>query len=258
MNLKIKILLILISLVIIPGYSAYSNTYKEYLSEGDQYYSEYNNKSALEKYLLAYNLSSDSYAVLFRLARTYNDLGEEYYEYRDRENSKAMVTKALEFSKLLVKKFPDSSASYAYLAMSYGNVALYEGGKQKIKLAHKIEDNAKKSLQMNPDQYLSYVILGIYNRQIADLSWFERLFANTFFGDVPEGSFQESIKMFNKALAIDPKTIVATFQLSLTYKAMGEKEKEAELLKKMLTYPQKNFRDKFALRKAKRRLKELE
>lgn len=254
MNLKVKLFLILLFLA---AAQFYPNTYSDFLIQGDRYYSEFDNKSALEDYLQAYNLSPGSYDVLFRLARTYNDLGEEYYEYRDSDNSEKMINEALKFSEMLTKNYPDSAASYAYLAMSFGNMALYKGGKEKVRLAHKIEDNAKKSLQMNPNQYLSYVILGIYYRQIADLSWFERMLANTFFGDVPEGSFNESVRMFNKALEVDPNTIVATFQLSLTYKALGDKDKEAELLKKLLTYPQQNFRDKFAIQKAKRRLKDL-
>ncbi len=142
--------------------------------------------------------------------------------------------------------------------MSYGNQALYEGGKGKIKLAYKIEDNAKKSLQLNPDQYLSYVILGIYYRQIADLSWFERMFANTFFGDVPEGTFEQSVDMFKKALKVRPQTIVASYQLALTYEAMGEKSKEEKLLKELIDYPRKNFRDKFAIKKARKRLSNLD
>lgn len=168
-----------------------------------------------------------------------------------------MIKKAVMFSERMKRVFPDSADTYAYLAMSYGNLALFNGGNGKIKLAHKIEENAEKSLQINPDQYLAYVILGIYNRQIADLNWFEKMFANTFFGDVPEGSFEESIKMFHKALEVKPNTIVATFQLALTYKAMSDKKNETELLKKLLNYPQKNFRDQFAIKKAKRLLNEM-
>jgi len=185
-------------------------------------------------------------------------LGEEFYEYSKRDSSDAMITEGLKYSEIMVKNFPDSAASYAFLAMSYGNQALYEGGKEEIKLAHKIEENAKKSLSMNPHQYLSYVILGIYYRKIADLSWFEKLFANTFFGSVPEGTFEESVQMLTKALELYPNTIVAGFQLALTYEAMGEKERETDLLKKLLTYPEKNFRDKFAKIKAERKLKKLE
>ena len=84
------------------------------------------------------------------------------------------------------------------------------------------------------------------------------MFANTFYGNVPEGSFEESVRMLKKALEVNPNTIVATFQLALTYKAMKDKKNETELLKKLFNYPQKNFRDKFAIKKAKRLLNELE
>jgi len=105
--------------------------------------------------------------------------------------------------------------------------------------------------------YLPYLILGIYNRQIGALGWFERLFANTFFGDVPEGSFEESEKLMLKALELQPGIVIATFHLSLTYKEMDKEEKEIEMLKKVLELPNLNFRDTFAKRKSKERLQEL-
>ena len=253
-----KAAFVFLVVIVAPFLPISGNNFDEYIKQGDEYFSSFNNHSALKSYREAYKLEPGSYAVLYRLARSYNDLGEEYYEYRKKDSSEIMIKKAIEFSEKLKNNYPDSAASYAYLAMSYGNQALYEGGKGKIKLAHRIEDNAKKSLRMNPNQYLSYVILGIYYRQIADLNWFERMFANTFFGDVPEGTFNQSVEMFKKALDFKPGTIVASYQLALTYSLMGETEKEKKLLKELITYPQKNFRDKFAIRKAKKRLKKLE
>ncbi len=254
---RMRAVLVFLAVILTPFFPASANDFDNYIMEGDEYFSSFDNHSALNSYLDAYKLDPDSYAVLYRLARSYNDLGEEYYEYRKKDSSEIMIKKAIEFSEKLKNHYPDSAASYAYLAMSYGNQALYEGGKGKIKLAHKIEENAKKSLNINPSQYLSYIILGIYYRQIADLSWFERIFANTFFGDVPEGTFNQSVEMFKKALDVKPGTIVASYQLALTYGLMGQKEKEKKLLQELLTYPQKNFRDKFAIRKAKKRLKDL-
>lgn len=104
--------------------------------------------------------------------------------------------------------------------MSYGNLATFKGGTEKIKLASKIKDNAEKSLRLNSNDYLPYTILSIYHRQIASLNWFERAFANTFFGKVPEGSLEESEKMMLKALSIQPGVITAMFNLSLTYRDM--------------------------------------
>jgi len=168
-----------------------------------------------------------------------------------------VVYEGVDFAERFYSLYPDSAKVYAYLAWSYGNQALFEGGKEKIKLAHKIKDNAAKAISIDSTDYLPYVILGIYNRQIGALSWFERLFANTFFGDVPEGSFEDSEKMMLKALELQPGIVIATFHLSLTYREMGEEEKEIKMLKKVLELPKRNFRYTFAKRKSKERLQEL-
>lgn len=141
--------------------------------------------------------------------------------------------------------------------MSYDNLATFKGGTEKIKLASKIKDNAEKSLRLNSNDYLPYTILSIYHRQIASLNWFERAFANTFFGKVPEGSLEESEKMMLKALSIQPGVITAMFNLSLTYKEMDNEKKEIEWLKKIISAPINDFRDKYAKRKAKDRLADL-
>ena len=141
--------------------------------------------------------------------------------------------------------------------MSYGNLGLYKGGDEKIKLAYKIKENADKSIEKHPNDYLPYIILSIYNRQIASLSWFERTFANIFFGKVPDGSLEESERMMLKALKMQPGIVIAMFHLSLTYQEMDNEQKEIEWLKKTIDAPASDFRDKYAKRKANERLKDL-
>jgi tetratricopeptide (TPR) repeat protein len=208
-------------------------------------------------YEKAYKIAPDNYEVLLKLVWAYNDAGEEFFELRNRKESEKYINQAIIYAEKFHKLYPDSAATYCYRAMSYGNLAMFKGGNEKIKLAREVEVNAKKAIEINSNQYTAYIILGIYNREVAGLGFFERLFANAFFGGVPEGSYEESIKMFNKALEVEPNTIVATYQLSKTYKNMGNEAKEKELLQKLLKYKIKNFRDKFAIEKTKKRLEKL-
>jgi len=247
----ILILLFFNSTIVLP------NTFDELIAKGDSLYAQSDMQYALDYYQQAYAIDSSDYYLLLKLTRVCNDLGEYYYELRDEELSEKVVYEGVDFTNRFSSLYPDSAKVYAYLAWSYGNQALFKGGKEKIKLAHKIKDNATKAISMDSTDYLPYVILGIYNRQIGALSWFERLFANTFFGDVPEGSFEESEKMMLKALELQPGLVIAAFHLSLTYKEMGEEEKEIETLKKVLEMPNLNFRDTYAKRKAKERLDDL-
>jgi tetratricopeptide (TPR) repeat protein len=234
-----------------------TNTFDDLISIGDSLYAQSDMQTALNYYEQAYGIDSSDYYLLLKLTRVCNDLGEYFYELRDEESSEKVVYEGVDFAERFYSLYPDSAKVYAYLAWSYGNQALFEGGKEKIKLAHKIKNNAARAISMDSTDYLPYVILGIYNRQIGALSWFERLFANTFFGDVPEGSFEESEKMMLKALELQPRIVIATFHLSLTYKEMGEEEKEIEMLKKVLEMPNLNFRDTYAKRKSKERLEDL-
>jgi len=252
--MKLEFLLILLffnSTMVLP------NTFDELIAKGDSLYAQSDMQYALDYYEQAYTIDSSDYYLLLKLTKVCNDLGEYYYELRDEDLSEKVVYEGVDFAERFSSLYVDSAKVYAYLAWSYGNQALFEGGKEKIKLAHKIKDNATKAISIDSTDYLPYVILGIYNRQMAALGWFERLFANTFFGDVPEGSFEESEKMMLKALELQPGIVIAAFHLSLSYQEMGDEEKEIEMLKKVLELPNLNFRDTFAKRKAKERLDDL-
>ena len=238
-------------------FHGFSADYETYIKKGDEFHKMFNNVDAASNYEKAYELAPGNFEVLIKLTGAYNDAGEEYVELHKRDGAKKFIEKAIEYAEILHKEFPDSAKAYCYLALSYGNIAMFSRSKERIRLATLIKEDAEKSIRMDSTLYISYVILGIYNREIANLGFFERLFANTFLGDVPDGSFEESIKMFKKALSIHPDTIVPTYGLSKTYRYMGKEEKEKELLHKVLMYKIQNFRDKFAIKKANRRLERL-
>jgi tetratricopeptide (TPR) repeat protein len=234
-----------------------SSDFETFIKKGDEFHEAFDNVDAALNYEKAYELVPHNFEVLIKLTGAYNDAGEEYVELRKRDEAKNFIDKAIAYAEILHKEFPDSAKTYCYLALSYGNIAMFSGSKERIKLANLIKEDAEKSIRMDSTLYVSYIILGIYNREIANLGFFERLFANTFLGNVPNGSFEESIKMFTKALSIFPDTIVPTYGLAKTYRYMGEEEKEKEFLLKVFNYKIRNFRDKFAIEKAKRRLEKL-
>ena len=232
-------------------------TTNEFISKGDDCNKKFDLKNAAKYYEKAYKICPDNYYVLLKITKIYNDLGEDYNENKDENNAENSFKAALKYAKEFSSKFPDSAKVYTLLAMSYGNLALFEGGNSKLKLAYLIKDNANKAVEKDSTDYLPYIILSIYNRQIASLSWFERAFANTFFGKVPDGSLEESERLMLKSLKIEPGIVTGMYQLSLTYQEMGKEKKEIEWLKKVLDAPITDFRDKYAKRKAKSRLSEL-
>jgi len=229
----------------------------DYMHEGDVYHEKYDNINAVKCYETAFKISPDDYQVMTKLTLAYDDAGEEMFELNNHDAAEAYINKAVTAAELLQSKYPDSALSYTYLALSYGNLAMFKGGREKIKYALKVKLNAEKAIQMNPGNVFPYIILGIYNREAANLNWFEKLFAKSFLGGVPEGTYEESIRMFQKALALDNNLIAAYYNLSKTYDKLGDSKDEINCLNKVMQLPVRNFRDKYSKIKAAKKLVEL-
>ncbi|MBZ0199770.1 MAG: hypothetical protein K8H86_07880 [Ignavibacteriaceae bacterium] len=247
----------LLFVLIIFSPPGFAGEYENFIAKGNEYYKKFENLNALKQYEKAYVLMPDNYESLTKLTRVYNDYGEEMTEADDDKQAEIYFKKAMNLSEKLLTKFPDSACSYTYCALSLGNYAIFVGGNEKIKFANQIERNCKKAIQLNPNDFIPYIILGIYNRELANLSWLERIFANTFFGKVPDGKFEDAERLFKKALEINNNLIVAHYQLSKIYRLIGNRQLEIDSLKKVLEMPLRDFRDKYSKAKAEKRLSKL-
>jgi tetratricopeptide (TPR) repeat protein len=254
--MKIKIVFFILQLSVIIAFPKERVTY-DYLHEGDEYHERYDNIDAVKSYEKAFKDSPNSYWVLSKITLAYDDAGEEMLELKKMDNAEDYINKAVVTAELLQNLYPDSALSYTYLALSYGNIAMFKGGREKIKYAFKVKSNAELAMKMNPEDVYPYIILGIYYREAANLNWFEKLFAKSFLGGVPEGTYDESKRMFYKSLSLDPGIIIAYYNLSKTFDKLNDRENEIDCLNKVIQLPVRNFRDKYSKIKAAEKLCEL-
>ncbi len=230
------------------------NTYESYLKEGDEYYMNFDNLSAINEYENAYQLSGDNFEILAKLALSNNDYGEDL-----KNNGKPGAAKyfedSIKYGKLLKRKYPEKAEGYFFVASAYGNYARYRGGKDKVKLARYVEENAKKAISLNQDFVPPYIILGIYYREIAKLNRFLKAFANTFLGGLPNGTYFDSIQMLKKAAELSPEKIYAHFELAETYRSINDGKNAQIHYLKVLELPVSDHQDKWKKEKALRILK---
>lgn len=235
----------------------YGQEYQQFLSQGDSLYSKFKISEAFTAYQKAYKIAPKNYYTLLNISKAYNALGELKRKEHKQDEAETDFNKAINLSGELINLFPDSSLSYTYSAISYGNLARMTGGKERLNFAKKIEENAKKAIQLDSTNALPYIIMGAFYREIARLSWIERIFANILYGSVPDGSLQDSEIMLKKALKINPKIITANFQMALTYRALDNVEKEKEYFQKVLSLPLYDFRDPYLKKGAERFLQRI-
>jgi len=251
-------------IILIHPMSLLAEDYNSYIQQGDMYYKEFDNQKALEEYKKAYELSPDSFEALMKLTRAYNDVGEDLKGIKfkpDEESNSAKVEeyfrKAAQYAELLRKKFPDRAESYFYLAAIYGHLALFKGGKEKVRLARDVEKNSRMAIGLDPKFIPAYIVLGAYYREVASLSWVLKAFARTLLGGLPNGTDRDSEKTLLKAVQLNPQVIHTHFELAKTYDAMGEEEKAAEQLKEILELPIADHQDKAIKEESEKELQRL-
>ncbi|MCI5122853.1 MAG: hypothetical protein D3908_17030 [Candidatus Electrothrix sp. AUS4] len=154
--------------------------------------------------------------------------------------------------------FPGKAESYYQLAVSYGNLALLRGSKEKVKLSGFVEKNVRKAIAMNPDYADAYVVLGIYYKEVASLNSFLKAFARLFFGDLPEGTYEGALKAFHKAITLKTSRPVYTyFLIGHTYEYMDEPEKAKQAYLEAARLPDTDHRDHAMKERVRNRLQAL-
>ncbi len=223
----------------------------ELLHKGNQAYQQFDNRTALRYYRQAYRLNKNSYQILMKLTAAYNNCGEEA---ADKQVAEHYFLQAIKYARLLVAKYPKRAEAYFYLAITNGNLSLYRSGRGKAEAGRNIEKYAKKAIELDPDYSPGYTVLGIYYREVANLSWFTRAIAKTLGGGLPNGTMAMSERMLRIAVRKDPHTIYPLYQLAVTLE-MRKKYREAlAAYRKVLQLSLKDHQDAEKKRIAKKKI----
>lgn len=171
----------------------------------------------MEVFLKAHQTEPNNSEVIWRIARTYVDLGD-----KEKSEKKSLYLKAEEYARKGIKTDANSSYCHLYLAVAVGKIALFEGGKTKVRLSKEIKGEAIKAIELDPKNDVAYHILGRWHREIASLSRILKAFAKMLYGGLPKASNEEAVKHFKKAIEISPTSIIHHLELAKTYKEMKE------------------------------------
>jgi len=221
------------------------------IERGDSLWMDGKYQQALFKYLSL--LPGNEKKILWRLARVYCDLGDS----KPRDQRESTYDRALEYARRSVKKAPSLSESHTVLAVALGKKAIFAGGKRQIELSREIRDEAIRAIELNRKNYIAHIILGIWNRELANLGFFERTGAELFYGGLPDASNDRAVYFFKRAIELHHRSLTARLELGRTYLNMGEEEKARRMFQEVLKIPIKLARDKKVKAAARKALADL-
>jgi tetratricopeptide (TPR) repeat protein len=187
------------------------------VEDGDREFLRTNYKEAAAIYDSVLTAGRDSSVVLWRLARAYVCMAD----VADEKEQLDLYRIAGWYAERSIVADSLIADGHTWRAAALGNIAMYEGGKTKIRLTHEIRNELDLAIRLNPSDDIAYSILGSFYIALGDVSWIERQLAAIFLGRLPEGGFPEAEQALRKAIALAPDVIRHHFELGRLYLLMG-------------------------------------
>ena len=197
---------------------------------GDREFFGMNYPAAIDSYRVSMTHDPGNPELYWRLARAYVTSGEVAPD-SERE---ALYRKAEHYARMCVALDSTKAEGHTWLAAALGNIALFVGGKTKIRLANEIKDELDRALSLRDDDDVTWSILGSFYYSLGSVSWFERQLASLFLSRIPEGGFEESERAFKRAIELAPDTPRHRFELGKLYLDSGREEEGYRLFESAL------------------------
>lgn len=227
----------------------------KYMAIGDALADKWDHEGAAKAYLTVLRFDPNHYEACWKAGDQYTEIADRLDVKHEKE---AYFIQAKTLCERAIKINHQGYEGHFRLAVALGRLALFRGGKEKIRLSQMVKAEADTALVLNPEADLVYHLIGRWHQNLANLSSVLKFFAKVLYGGVPPGSNEEAVTMFKKAIEIDPNHIEHHLELARTYEFMGQKELMRDPLEKVLTLPAVDEDDPEFKEEAAEMLKKLE
>jgi tetratricopeptide (TPR) repeat protein len=219
----------------LPLHAKQKESVSAIIAIGDSFSTKtFENQKALEAFMKAYAVEPNNYEILWRISRTYVDIGEHQSAATKEDKIKQLETyqKALDFAELAVKANPNESMGYTRRAIANGRVALFKGVWDSIDLVKQVKADCEKAIQLDKENPAAYYVLARTHAKLCEkpkiirwplgLSW---------------ANYDDARANYEKAIAIKPTFIMYRLDAARTYVELDEYDKAKEQLTRIAALP---------------------
>ena len=194
---------------------------RELIQRGDVFYATLQAAEALEYYLPAEKLEPNNVRLLVRIAREYRHLMSDATNAS--EKLQFGIT-AVDFAQRAVALAPNNPEAQLAVAISYGKMLPFEGTEQRIANSRLIKVAVDKVIALDPTNDLACHVLGRWYLALAEVSTVKRVFAQVVYSKLPPAKYEDAVRCYEKAIALNPNRLMHYIELGRTYSQMGRDE----------------------------------
>lgn len=225
-----------LTLVLALSFSSHvlAQTSDELMAKGDAHDARLEAQTALNFYLPALQMEPKSVPLMVRIARQYRHL---MTDARSKEDKVRLGQTALGYAQRAAALGPRDAEAQLSPAITYGKMLPYLGSKEQVEGSQHIKDAVDKALKLDPRNDVAWHVLGRWHQVIANIGLVKRTLGRLLYASLPTSTNEEAIKCFNKAIALNPRSLRHHIELGRTYAQMGRNEEARLHIQKGLAMP---------------------
>jgi len=206
----------------------------ELIQKGDVFYAKLQAAEALKFYLPAEKLDPNNVRLLVRIAREYRHLMTDATQVSEKLQ---LGNAAVNYAERAVALAPNDPETQLALAISYGKMLPLEGTKLQIAHSRLIKIAVDKVIALDPTNDLAWHVLGRWYLALADVGTVKRAFAQVAYEKLPPAKYEDAVRCFEKAIALNPNRLMHYIELGRTYAQMGRDADARKFITKGLAMP---------------------
>ena len=211
------------------------------IERGDSLMRAFRTREAIATYRAGHAAAPDDPVLLWKTARALATLSAES---QGSENDEALLAEAVALARRSVEAGPGIARAHTTLAVTlgrYGKVLAHKYRVRKardvIAIGHEVHAHARRAIELDPGDFAPYVVLGVYHRELATVHPLVKVVAESFLGDWPAVSLEQSLAYLSKASRLAPRDVTTRLELGRTLMAMERYDEARQELVAVLALP---------------------
>jgi len=216
-------------------------TVKEHIALGDSAFAALAPAQALQHYRAALARDSTNYEALWKASRELVDIAKQVDGKDDasKKHRDSLYEAARDYGEAAVRVNPNGADGHYMIAQSLGRLSRTRGGKERVRFAEIIFDEANKAIALDSTHDGAYHVLGAWHEEVMLLSGLQKMFAKLLFGAgfLDKGNWADAQRYLERAVALKPQNIFHRYELAGVYIDVGKYSKAREQLNALETLP---------------------
>ena len=201
------------------------------MEKAEQFMGEIEEKRALEGYLDVLKEDPEHYEALWNASQLYTVIGNRQ---EDETDQKKFYNKAKGLARKALDRYPDKGHPYFVMAMTKGRMSKLAGIRERIQLAHAMEEYIQHAVRLMPDHAASWHLYGIWQSEVANVSRAERIGARLISRGLPDGTNEKAEEFLEKAMELNSDSILIRLDLARHFIRSNQEDRAIPVLEQLL------------------------